>query len=133
MKECSPRGFLLRAYSQLGTTRHLVLTPKSLSETRRSCRWEAVKVVTEQMSKIIKALFIFAYDKDKKTYTDSRALMNAICDFEFVFGVILLKMILLNTNSLSRYLQAKGIDVITVSEMLTLPSRRCVTVAKKKL
>jgi hypothetical protein len=85
------------------------------------------------MSKIIKALVTFANDKGKKTYTDSRALMNAICDFEFVFGVILLKIILLNTNSLSRYLQAKGIDVITASGMLTLPSRRCVTVAKKKL
>jgi hypothetical protein len=91
----------------------LLLTLKSLSETRWSCRWEAVKAVTEQMRKIVRALLIFARDKDKKTYTDSRALMNAICDFEFVFGLILLKMILLNTNSLSKYLQGKSIDVIT--------------------
>ena len=69
---------------------HLVLTLKSLSDTRWSCRWEAVKAVTEQMSKIVKALLIFANDKDKRTYTDSRALINAICDFDFVFGVTLL-------------------------------------------
>jgi hypothetical protein len=91
----------------------LLLTLKSLSETRWSCRWDAVKAVTEQMRKIVRALLIFARDKDKKTYTDSRALMNAICDFEFVFGLILLKMILLNTNSLSKYLQGRSIDVIT--------------------
>ena len=92
---------------------HLVLTLKSLSDTRWSCRWEAVKAVTEQMSKIVKALLIFANDKDKRTYTDSRALINAICNFDFVFGVTLLKVILLNTNSLSKYLQGKDIDVIT--------------------
>ena len=91
----------------------LVLTLKSLSETRWSCRWEAVKDVIEQMSKIVKALLILANDKDKKTYTDSCALVNGVCDFEFVFGLIVLKMILLNTNSLSKYLQGKEVDVIT--------------------
>ena len=92
---------------------HLVLTLKFLSETIWSCRWEAVKAVIEQMSKIVKALLILANDKDKKTYTDSRALVNAVCDFEFVFGLIVLKMILLNRNSLSKYLQGKEVDVIT--------------------
>ena len=85
---------------------HLLLTLKSLSETR-CCRWEAVKAVSKQMGKIIRALLIFSSDKDKKTYTDSRVLINAVCDLEFVFGLILLKMILLNTNGLSKYLQGK--------------------------
>ena len=40
---------------------------------------------------------------------DFRTLINAVCDFEFVFGLILLKMILLNTNGLSKYLQGKSI------------------------
>lgn len=92
---------------------HIVLTLKSLSVTRWSCRWVAVRAVTEQMQKIIKALLILAKDKDPKTYTDSTALLNAICDFEFVFGLLLLKVILSNTNSLSRYLQGKSMDVIT--------------------
>ena len=68
---------------------HLLLTLKSLSETRWSCRWEAVKAVSEQMRKIIRALLKFSSDKDKKTYTDSRALINAVCNFEFVFSLIL--------------------------------------------
>ena len=92
---------------------HLLLTIKSLSETRWSCRWEAVKAVSKQMGKIVRALPIFSSDKDKKTYTDSRALINAVCDSEFVFGLILLKMILLNTNGLSKHLQGKSIDVIS--------------------
>ena len=92
---------------------HFVLTLKSLSETRWSCRWEAVKAVTEQMPKIIKALLILTKDKDTKMYMDSVAILNAICDFEFVFGLILLKVILSNTSSLSNYLQGKGVDVIT--------------------
>ena len=91
---------------------HLVLTLKSLSDTRWSCGWEVVKAVTEQMWKIVRALLIFANDKDKRTYTDSRALINAICDFDFVFGLNLPNLILLNTNSLSKYLQGKDIDVI---------------------
>ena len=66
------------------------------------------------MGKIIRALLIYSSDKDKKTYKDSRALINAVSDFEFVFGLILLKMILLNTNGLSKYLQGKSIDVISV-------------------
>ena len=41
-----------------------------------------------------------------------RALLTAICDLEFVFGLCVLKVILSNTNSLCRYLQGKTVDVI---------------------
>jgi hypothetical protein len=51
---------------------HLVLTLKSLSETRWSCRWETLNAITEQMRKINKALLILAKDKDTKTYTPLR-------------------------------------------------------------
>ena len=43
---------------------HLKLTLKSLSVTRWSCQWEAVKAVTEQMEQIVKALILLANDKD---------------------------------------------------------------------
>ena len=95
---------------------HLILTLKSLSDTRWSCQWEAVKAVTEQMSKIVQALRIFANGKNKRTYTDSRDLINAICDFDFVFGLTLLKVILLNTNSLSKYLQPHHEDAAELSQ-----------------
>lgn len=58
------------------------------------------------------SLFL-ADDKDRKAYTNSVALLNGICDSEFLFGLYLLKVILSNINSLSKYLQAKNMGVIT--------------------
>ncbi|PFX12798.1 Zinc finger MYM-type protein 1 [Stylophora pistillata] len=91
----------------------LKLTLKSLSTTRWSCRWEAAKAVHEQMERIVKALLTLSSDKDPKTYSESRALLNAICDLEFVFGLCVLKVILSNTNSLCQYLQGRTVDVIS--------------------
>ena len=102
---------------------HTVLTLKSWSVTRWSCRWDAVKAVTEQMPKIVKALLILADNNDPKTYAGSTALLNAICDFQFVFGLLLLKVILLNTSSLSRYLQGKRMDVITARRNADLTTK----------
>ena len=99
---------------------HLMLTLKSLSVTRWSCRWEAVKAVTEQIERFVKALIKLANDKDPKTYSDSRALLNAICDFEFVLGLCILKVILSNTSALSTYLQGKNVDVINARRNATL-------------
>ncbi|XP_022796576.1 uncharacterized protein LOC111335011 [Stylophora pistillata] len=78
----------------------LKLMLKSLSTTRWSCRWEATKAVHGQMERIVKALLTLPLDKDPKTYSESRALLNAIFDLEFVFGLCVLKVILSNTNSL---------------------------------
>ena len=91
----------------------LKLTLKSLSVTRWSCRWEAVKAVDEQMERIVKALLTLSSDTDPKTYSDSRSLLTAICDLEFLFGLCVLKIILRNTSGLSRYLQGKTVDVIS--------------------
>ena len=91
----------------------LKLTLKSLSATRWSCRWEAVKAICGQMERIVKALLTLSADKDPKTYSESRALLTAICDLEFIFGLCLLKVILSNTSSLCRYLQGKTVDVIS--------------------
>ena len=58
-------------------------------------------------------LLTLSSDKDPKTYSESRALLTAICDLEFIFGLCVLKLILRNTNSLCRYLQRKTLDVIS--------------------
>ena len=71
----------------------LKLTLKSLSTTRWACRWEAIKAVYGQIERIVKALLtLSSLDKDPKTYSESRALLNAICDWEFVFGLCFLKV-----------------------------------------
>ena len=65
------------------------------------------------MPKIIEALLSLLKDRDPKTYNDSNSLLNSICDFRFVFGLMVLKVILSNTDGLSRYLQGKQMDVVT--------------------
>ena len=74
-----------------------------ISVTRWFCRWEAVKAVTEQIERSLKALIKLANEKDPKTYSVSKALLNAICDFECVLGLCILKVILSNTSALSSY------------------------------
>ena len=39
-------------------------------------------------------------------------LLTSICDFDFVLGICVLKVILCSTSDLSRYLLGKSIDVI---------------------
>ena len=42
--------------------------------------------------------------------------MHNICDFHFIFGLCVLKIILSNTNGLSKFLQSKEMDVYTARE-----------------
>ena len=68
------------------------------------------------MPKIIEALLSLWKDRDPKTYNDSNSLLRSICDFQFVFGLVVLKVILLNTDGLSGYLQGKKMDVVTAKK-----------------
>ena len=95
---------------------HVNLTLKSLCATRCSCRWETVRAVLEQMTRIIRTLFSYCDDRDPKPYTDSSTLLSSVCGFKFVFGLILLKVVLSNTESLSKYLQGKNMDDITAKK-----------------
>ena len=93
---------------------HVNLTLKSLSATRWLCRWEAVRAV--QLTRIVQAHISCSEDHDPKTYTDSNALLSSICAFDFVFGLLLLKVVLSNTDSLSKYLQSKNMDITTAKK-----------------
>ncbi|QQP57420.1 Uncharacterized protein FKW44_002402 [Caligus rogercresseyi] len=86
---------------------------KSLSETRWSCRWEAVKAIDQQPERIIIALLKLSNNKDAKTSVDARGLVKAMLEFQFLLGLQTLKVIFSNTNSLARYLQGHEVDVIT--------------------
>jgi hypothetical protein len=139
MKECSPLvvyvqcyGYLLNLalqdtmsevdccemHSEIFTPCSVIMTWNAfiwcwLSVTRWSCRWEAVKGVTEQIERIVKALIKLSNDKDPKTYSDSRSLLNSICDLEFLLHrTMYTKRYLSTTSVLSTYLQGKGVDVI---------------------
>ena len=76
-------------------------TLKSLSTNRWSCCWGTVRAVLEQVPRIMEALVSLSKDHDPKTYNESNSLLHSICDFEFVCGLMVLKLILSNTDYLS--------------------------------
>ena len=59
-------------------------------------------------------------DKNAKTYADARYLLTSMCDFEFVFGFNVLKVVLCSTSDLSRCLQGKSIDVTSAKRAADL-------------
>ena len=64
---------------------------------------------------------LISNDKNSTVYHQSRSLLTAICGFKFIFGLYLLKVILLNTDALIRYLQGKNLDqVITKKKLIQL-------------
>ena len=66
-------------------------------------------------------LLLISNDKNSTVYHQSRSLLTAICGFEFIFGLYLLKVVLLNTDALIRYLQWKNLDqVITKKKLIQL-------------
>jgi len=77
----------------------------SLSVTRWSYHWEAVKAVYEELESIFMSLLSLADNRVVEIYTNSRALLRTICDLDFALGLCVLKVILGSTSSLSKYLQ----------------------------
>ena len=125
--EASPKRHALFSDTEV-QGEDLKLTLKSLSATRWSCQWEAVKAIYRQKEHIVKTLLTLSSDKDPKTYSERRALLTAICDLEFIFGLCVLKVILGNTNSLCRHLQGKTVDVISArrnADMTIQTLRQC--------
>ena len=113
--EASPkRHVLFKSIQVESDDEDVARTIKSLSVTRWACCWAAVKAISTKMPKIIDALIRLSGDKDPKTYRDSNSLLHSICDFPFVFGLMLLKNNLSNTDGLSRYLEdgKKTVDAV---------------------
>ena len=101
---------------------YLLLSLKFESVTSLSCRLEAVKAIYEQLEQIIGCLMQSSTNNDSKTYTDARSLLISILDFYFVFGLCLLRAILMNTGNLNGYVQGKQVDIFPLhktSEMTT--------------
>ena len=70
----------------------------------------------EQVPRIMEGVVTLSKDRDLKTYNESNSLLHSICDFKFVYGLMVLKLILSNTDNLSRYLQGEQMDVITAKK-----------------
>ena len=84
---------------------------KSMSLTRWACRWEAVKSVERQFTRITAGLVKLSNCKDSQTYVDAQHLLHAVTKFSFLFGLQVLKVIFSNTHALAVYLQNEQMDV----------------------
>ena len=110
--EASPKRHAIFCDTDVsGKDGSFVRTLKSQSVTRWACHWEAVKAVYEEIKRIVACLLKLYEDDDPKTSHEAKSLLVAVSDFEFLLGLCTLKVILLNTNSLNKYLQGKDIDV----------------------
>ncbi|XP_008181768.1 zinc finger MYM-type protein 1-like [Acyrthosiphon pisum] len=89
---------------------------KSLSETRWSCRAEALKAVLLNFSTLINTLEEIS-ENNINSGAEATSLIGNIQNFEFVFCLIILQEIMEHTNVLSKYLQSINISYITVIEM----------------
>ena len=109
--EASPKRHAL--FGEVRADSEPKLTLKSQSETRWSCRYESVNAVIQQLESITKALLELKDYKDSKTSSNAKSILIAICDFEFVLCLVILKIILSNVNALCRYLQSSTMDVMS--------------------
>lgn len=89
---------------------------KSLSDTRWSCRIEAIKSVVNTLPVIVQTLQTIS-DNDVNYGSEANNLLNCILHFEFIFCLFLLKSVFEQTNILSKYLQSPSINYAVVKEM----------------
>ena len=93
-----------------------VKTLKSLSVTRWTAHESARKGIEAELSTIIKTLNQLTNECDAKVSSEARCLLIAVLDFDFIFGLSLLKIILPHTSHLSSVVQSVDIDIVKVKE-----------------
>ena len=70
-----------------------------------ACHHEAAKAISEEYERMILCLYLIMTDdsSDSKTTSQAKALLQNIVDYEFLFGIKVLRMILIHTAKLSSY------------------------------
>ena len=121
--EASPKRHAIFVNTEMNAVTSLVRTLKSLSATRWSANYESVKGVDEEFERIIKCLWTIVHECDAKASSEAKSLLSAILDFEFLFGLHVLKVILPSTSKLSSYIQGTSIDIRKVKRNSELTIR----------
>ena len=88
-------------------------TLKSLSDTRWSCRFEAIRAISDNFDAITKALEELA-ENDQKCGSQANQLLKCVQDFEFILCLFFLRRVLGQCNSLSKALQSKNLTYSNV-------------------
>ena len=94
----------------------VVRTLKSLSVTRWTAHESSRKGIEDELHNIIKTLHELTNECDAKVSSEAKVLLKAVLDFEFIFGLSVLKIILPHTSHLSSLIQSVTIDVLKVKE-----------------
>ena len=94
----------------------VVRTLKSLSVTLWTAHESSMKGTEDELHNIIKTLHELTNERDAKVSSEAKVLLKAVLDFEFIFGLSVLKIILPHTSHLSSFVQAVTIDVLKVKE-----------------
>ena len=109
--EASPKRHALFVNTKSSSENLFIRTLKSLSKTRWSAHYESVKAVDEEIERIIKCLYLIVQECDAKSSSEAKALLGSVLDFEFIFGLSILKIILPNTSKLNSFIQSYTIYV----------------------
>lgn len=91
-------------------------TLKGLSDTRWSCRIDALNSILSNFTVILKTLEDIS-EKDSINGSDASSLLFSISNFEFVFCIVFLNNVMRETNILSKYLQSPNINYASVNTM----------------
>lgn len=92
---------------------------KKLSDTRWSCRVEAVEAIYNTYPALLQALEeIEASDCNAITASEANGLYDKITKFEFLLSTTIWEKVLNTINVLSKYLQSSSIDVTTAAALI---------------
>ncbi|CAI6372636.1 unnamed protein product [Macrosiphum euphorbiae] len=94
-------------------------TLKILSDTRWSCRAEALNSILLNYEVIIKILEEISETDISCGPEATYSLLKNICDFKFVFCLVFIKDVMTHTNILSKYLQSINMNYAAVISMST--------------
>ena len=111
--EASPKRHAI--FIQQGDT-NFVKTLKSQSATRWTAHETSRRAVEQELHTIIKSLNEISMEKDSKVSTEATSLLRAVVNFDFLFGMSVLKLILPHTSALSSFVQGVNIDVLKVKQ-----------------
>ena len=114
--EASPKRHAIFVNTETSSDTSFVRTLKSLSVTRWTAHYESVKGVDEELERTIKCLCQIVEEFDSKSSAEARSLLIAVLNFEFVFGLSMLKIFLPSTSRLSSYIQGTTIDIRKVRQ-----------------
>ncbi|XP_011407856.1 PREDICTED: uncharacterized protein LOC105315057 [Amphimedon queenslandica] len=92
---------------------------KKLSDTRWSCRSDAILAVFENYIAIVKALEeIEESSHIGRIASEANGLINQLTTFEFILCLIVMKNLLVKSRTVSDYLQNEDVDIVSAMQVV---------------